>query len=396
MSSAASIDDLTTPLTTDEVKTSIYNVLAALGVSTTNWKPGAVVRTIIAAVAIIIAAASQLTAKVARSGFLDTAEGNWLTLLAFYVYGVTRIPATSATGDVLLTNAGGGIYVFGVGDLQLRSSVSGKTYTNTSAGTLGASSTLTLSFQADEVGEDSTAFVGEIDTLVAPLTGVTCANAAVLVGTDEESDPALRSRCRARLGALSPNGPADAYDYIAKSATRVDGTNIGITQTRTVPDGVGGLDCYVVNAGGAVTGTVGDTSTDLGAVDDELQRKCVPLGITLRTQSGTALAFPVTYEIWLYNTLGLSESQIEDYVQDALEEWFENRPLGGDYPSGPPGSLFKSGIEAAIGAARTPAGVSLNIFRVSITAPASDTVLAASQKATLGAVTATAIHQVSP
>lgn len=396
MSSTASIDDLTTPLTVDEVKTSIYNVLAALGVSTTNWKPGAVVRTMIAAIAIVIAAMSQLTAAIARSGFLDTATGSWLTLLARYVYGTERIPATFAVGDVTLTNAGGGIYVFAVGDLQLESATSGKTYTNTTAGTLGALSTLTLTFQADEIGSDSTAFVGEIDTLVAPLTGVTCSNAAVLVGTDEEEDPALRARCRAKLGSLSPNGPWDAYDYVAKSAVRADGTPIGVTRTRSLPDGAGGLDCYVATASGTITGTVGNLSTDLGAVDDALQRKATPLCVTLSTHATTAVPLAITYEIWCYNTLGLTQDQITDLIADQLTAWLAARPIGGDFISGPPGAIYKSGIEAAIGATRTAEGSSLGIFRVNLAAPATDTVLAVGEVATLGTVTVLGVHQVSP
>ena len=47
------LEELITSMTVDEAKTAIYDALAARGVTTTGWKPGAVVRTIIAALAII-------------------------------------------------------------------------------------------------------------------------------------------------------------------------------------------------------------------------------------------------------------------------------------------------------------------------------------------------------
>lgn len=88
---------MTTPLeqlvlawTVDDAKALIYDALTARGVNHASWKPGSVVRTLITAVAIIIAAASALTAALARAGFLDLAEGAWLTLKARYDYGVER------------------------------------------------------------------------------------------------------------------------------------------------------------------------------------------------------------------------------------------------------------------------------------------------------------------
>ena len=391
------VDDLTTPLTADEIKTSIYTTLATLGVSTTNWKPGAVVRTIIAAVALVLAALSQLVAAIARAGFLDTATGNWLTLLAYYVYDVTRIPATFATGNVTLTNAAGGIYNWNPGELQVTCTLTGKVYKNLALISLGVGpSSVTSSFIAEEIGADSTAFAGEIDALVVALDGVTCSNAAPLVGTDEESDPELRVRCRNRLGALSPNGPADAYDYIAKSATLNTGVSAGVTRVRTVPNGAGGITAYLANASGSLAGTVGDLSTPLGAADDAMQRQCVPLGITLTSTSAVGVSVPVTYDVWLYNTTSLTQAQIEDAIADSLAAWFAARPIGGDYPAGPPGALYRSGVEAAIGAARTSSGISLNIFRVQLTAPASDIVFAANECPVLGTVTPNGIHQVSP
>src|SRR3989304_1758463 len=94
----STLAELTTPLTVDEIKTAIYAALAPNGAATTTWKPGAVVRTIITGVAIVLAGFSRLQAAIAKSGFLGLAEGDWLTLVAFYVYDVTRGPGRVPPG----------------------------------------------------------------------------------------------------------------------------------------------------------------------------------------------------------------------------------------------------------------------------------------------------------
>lgn len=391
------LDELTTPLTVDEVKASIYDVLSTLGVSTTNWKPGAVVRTIIAAVAIVLAALSQLCALIARAGFLDTSTGNWLTLVAQYVYGVARIEASFAEGEVLLSNSSGGVYTLGVGDLVVASSLTGKLYVNTVGVTVGALATnVSVVVQAQEAGADSTAFIGEIDTVVSALTGVTVTNPAVLVAFDEEEDEALRQRCRDKLGALSPNGPPDAYRYVATTATRLDGSAIGVNRVRSKPDGVGGLDVYLATAAGAVTGTIGNTATDLGRVDDLLQTLATPLCVTLRTHSGTPSTVNVTCSVWMYNSVELTDAAVTDAINRALSDWFAARPIGGDFPSGPPGYVYRSALIAAISGAVTLTGVKLPIFRVDLAAPAADVAMGFSDIPTLGTVSIAAITRVTP
>lgn len=106
------IDQLIKPLSKDEVKDSIYRLMAATGLPVTSWPEGGVARTIVAIVAAIFAGFTDVIAVAIRAGFLDLAEGIWLTLLARYVYGVDRIEATFAAGEVTLNNTGGGVYSF--------------------------------------------------------------------------------------------------------------------------------------------------------------------------------------------------------------------------------------------------------------------------------------------
>lgn len=386
------IDDLTTPLTTDQVRSAIYSVLAATGVTTTNWKPGAVVRTIITGVAIVASSLSGLISLLARSSFLALSSGDWLTLVALYGYGVTRVPATFATGFVTLTNTSGANYTLDPGDLILANPTTNKAYSNTSTFTLLAHTSLTVPVQAVELGSASTSFGGEISRVVSALSGVSCSNALAVAGTDAEQDVPLRSRCTAKLGALSPNGPRDAYDFVARSATRADSSNIGVSRTKVVrlPGGI--LDVYVASVSGAISGTVGDLSSDLGRVDDAMQRQSTPLGVTLNTFTVSTQAVDVTYEVWLYNTTSMAPADIATAIAKSLQALIQVQPIGGNVIPPDTGRIYISALEGAITAATDLSGARLPFFRALVTSPAGDLAVGASAVATLGAVTATAIH----
>lgn len=389
----STLDELTTPLTFDEIRGSIYAVLSATGVTTTTWKPGAVVRTIISAVAIVMVGLSALIALIAKSAFLSLATGEWLRLVAFYVYNVVRIEATFATGFVTLVNVAGGVYDAAPGDWTFRNTTTGATYVNTAAIHVGSLTTVTgIPIAAVAVGSASTSFGGEI-TLVTSLTGVTCTNPAPVIGYDVESDPALRLRCTEKLGSLSPNGPADSYGYVARTATRADGSPIGVTRVRAAPDGNGGVNVYLSTPSGAVPGTVGDTTTDLGIIDAALQRQCTPLCVVCRTYSATPRNVPVFYSVWLYNTSGLTDAGVTAAINAGLADYFAGAPIGGNTIGGGVGTIYKSELIAIIGRARTSAGIKLPIVRVEV--PNVDILLAPNEVAVLAAVVPT-INQFSP
>lgn len=386
------LDELITPMTVEEAKTAIYDALAARGVTTTGWKPGAVVRTIVAALAIILSAFSELQAAIAKSGFLDLAEGAWLTLLARYVYTVERDTGSFASGAVTLTNSTGNIYSGDPGDLIVINTTTGKTYRNTEAYSLGSMGTTTVAVEAIELGTASSAAATQIDALVTTLNGVTVTNASALVGADEETDALLRERCRTFLGSLSPNGPRDAYAYVARS-TKLNGVSLGVTRCSVIPDGYGTVDVYLATASGNVTGTVGDETTALGAIDAAIQTDVVPDGVTSDVHSATAKTIAVTYEVWVRDTIGLTETEITSAISSALTESVSGTPIGGEVATDEDstGYVYKNQIEATIDAA-LPAR---SVIRRAVTVPAGDTSIATFEAPVLGAVTVTAVHFVS-
>jgi len=381
------LDELITPLTRAEIEAAIYAALETKGASTTAWKTGAVVRTLITGFAIVLAASSSLQVAVAKSGFLALATGDWLTLVAQYVYGVARDGGSFASGDVILDNAGGGVYSLGVGDLVVINTATSKTYRNTAAFAIGAMETgVVVPVEAVELGSASTATPGQIDDFETVLLGVSVANTAAIVGADAEDDAALRLRCLEKTGALSPNGPRDAYAYVARSTLDSTGAAIGVTRVRTIADGVGGLDVYIATGSGGVTGTVGDEDTDLGAIDAAIQEQVVPLAITATVQSAVALAVPCTYELWLLDTITLSGAEVEAAIALALTAYLSEVPIGGYVISPATGTIYVSALESVIG------GAVEGVIDVSVTAPAADVAVALDEAPVAGTITATSVH----
>lgn len=389
-----SLADLTAPATRDEVQASIYRVLGTLGVKTSSWEPGAVTRTMIVGVSAVLAAFSQLQARIAASGFLDLSEGSWLTLVARYVYGVERIDPTFAAGALTLTNSGGGLYLLDPGDLIASNASTGKTYRNTEAITLEAGQTLSVAISATEAGSASNAAAGAITNLVSTLLNVSVSNASALVGIDAEPDQTLRIRCKEKLGALSPFGPWDAYAYAARTSKRSSGETTGITRTRILKDGYGNVTLVAASASGPVLGTIGDTASDLGAVDEAIQRWAAPLCVAAHTESAAAVEVTVVYELWAYNTSGLTDAQLKSAVQSALATFFAAQPIGGALlsPGDASGKLYLDAVRAVISNAVD------EVFHVAVTSPASDVALTGTQVAALvhNPLTHATVHQVAP
>lgn len=380
--------ELLRPLSVAECRDHIYATLAARGAVTSSWKPGAVVRTIIYALAIMAAAFSALQVKIAQSAFLGTASGAWLTMVARYTYGVERLEGSFATGNLVLTNSGGGIYSGDPDDLIFRGA-NDKEYRNTEPFSLGSGASITIPVRAVEIGTASDAPAGTITHLVTPMPGVTATNPLALAGTDPETDEQLRARCVDALGALSPNGPPDAYRYAATSARRADGTPIGVTRVETIPDGYGNVDVYVATPTGAVSGDAGDPDTDLGAVAAAIKTQAEPIAVTAIVESATPEPISVVAEVWVRRA-SQTNTQIEEQIEAFLMDWISTLRIGGQrIPPSTQGYVYQSAVEAAIAQALDAPPV-----RVTVSSPASDVALAVNEAAALSGVTVT-VHQIA-
>jgi hypothetical protein len=373
---ALSIESLISALTVEQVRDSMYGILTSLGFPVTSWRPGAKARTIISLVANIFAPFTALAVIIAKSGFLDFATGDALTLLAKQFYNVDRVVANFAMGQVTLDNGGLGVYgPFEPFEVTFQNSTTGKTYQNTESFSLGASETgKVVAIQAVEIGADSAAAATEVDTIVTTMVGVTCSNASTVVGLDTELDPDLRSRCRAKLSALSPNGARDAYDYVARTPELVGGAVV----TRTGGDAdsnSGDVTLYIAGPAGAV----GSEVVDL--VQAGIDKWCVPICTDAEVRSAENVTINVTCTVYVYADLSVSTQSIQDRVEQGLTEYFKTIPIGGHVST-----VWNNALIGAI------AKLIPEAFRVSVST--SDTALDLDQVAVLGPVT-TNVTQVS-
>lgn len=353
----------------------------------TSWQPGDPTRSLYHALAEMLAALEASVVRYVRSGFLEYATGTWLQERAFQSYGVTYIAATYATTDVTITNTGGGEAVWEAGDLTFLNTSTGATYRNTTGGTLapGVGQTLTVTVVADVAGSASSAGVGDIDDLVVNVLGVTCSNAAAAVALDVEEDEPLRVRCRNSLGALSPNGPAAAYVYVATTPALSLAANV--TRARAYGDSVTGHPLLVLaGPSGAVT------SDDRSAVELAIVTYAMPLCITPEVVSASNVSIPVTYSLWIYTSVGKTEAEIEAAIETALHALFVARPVGGDIIA--PASTGK--IYRAMILAKIQAVYPSYTFQLTVSAPSGDTALANDEVAILGSVTPTITFEAAP
>jgi hypothetical protein len=194
------IQQLLSPPTSDQIRAAWVTSLVGLGIPADKWRKGGVFSTILTVLAMTYAAFAGLVVAFVSAGFLNSAKGGWLDLLAFYVYGVLRIQGAASSGNVLLTNSGGGIYVIPTGGLTVQNAVTKQNFVNTAPFTLGAGpSTLSVPVSCQAIGSIGSSNPGDINTMVTSLTGVTVSNPSALVGNDAQSDPDLRTACTNKL-----------------------------------------------------------------------------------------------------------------------------------------------------------------------------------------------------
>lgn len=273
--------DLLKPRSQAEVLQSLIDRLAALGFAPSDWIPGSIGRTLLELEAEQLADLSQMIPKLAASGFVDLAEGEWLDLIGRSQYGLDRKPATVAEGMIRLTaDAGFGPYEISVGDLWAVAS-NGARFNNVMGGTLPAGGSLDLRVRAEAPGTAYNVAAGAITRLATPLPGVSVTNPAgwlLVSAIDTETDAAYRERLKLRWAELGYGATADAYRSWAL-------TNPGVEMVRVLADqprGPGTVDVVLWTPGGLADGVV-------AAVDAFIQARR-PLCVDVRVQSATVRA----------------------------------------------------------------------------------------------------------
>lgn len=374
-----SLSDLIKPKTRDEIVDEMLSLAATFQLAVTSWQPGAVVRTMLVLVGQKLSDFTSIIVEPIKGGFGDLLSSpDWAQAWAKGQFDVDMVQAAPATGTVTATNSSVTAYPLNPGDLIVAHATSGKTYRNTAPITIpGSGSLADIAISSDQLGTDNDAAPGAITVLVAPaLIGVTVTNPAAVLGADQETVSALILRSRAKWGALSPNGPKSAYDYVATTPA-LSPTAAPITRSRTLADPATGIiSVYIATADGA------PTSPDVTIVDNAIHEWAEPWATTADAHAATNHTIAVTYHAWVKGS-NLTSLEIQTAIATALAEYFKSVPIGGVIIPPATGMVYVENLEVVISNA-TP-----GVVKVTIAAPSGDVSIGDSEVAVLGTITPT-------
>lgn len=354
---ALSITDLLTPMTKDQVRSTIINGLVTAGIPADKWRKGGALSTIVTIVSGIYAGFSTVMSNGIAAGFLETASGGWLTLLARYVFNVERPLATYATGSVNVSNTGGGVFNFIAGQFQVRNTVTKMTYANQAPFALNPGDmNIPVAIEAAVAGTVGNANPGDIDELVTNYLGLTVTNPAAVVGSDEMSDADLRTACSSKLGTLSNGGPRAAYQYAATIGATAFNGGIPVNINRvSVSEGssTGVVTVYLASPSGV------PIAGDVAAATAAIMALARPDGVIVNVFACTAVPVARTLTVWSTGAGNVTSATLQTQVASAVSTSLSLYPIAGiAIPPSVQGFLYSDFVKAVA------KGVDTSIFHV--------------------------------
>lgn len=336
MSTYAELIDVKTAAT---LRDELFSRLTAAGFPVTAWQTGGTARTLVQVDVETLAELYGIVAQIGKGWSLDDAEGAWLTLHALSRYDLERLLATFAKHSVTLTAASGaGPYSITAGQLVVTNALGIRfRSTNTSTETVAHGTPLTLTVQAETAGTKGNTAPSAVVT--PALAGVTMAWASrTLDARDEETDVALRQRCRDRWATLATGFTQEAVRYWATNAKLTDGvTSAGCTRVGfSAPAGDGSYTVYVAGASGPLT-TPGVT-----AVQTELNLR-KPITDTPTVTNASEVEINPTGTIRFFSGYNTGDNQTA--ARAAISAYLNALPLGS--ATDPP-VVDAAGLSAAV------------------------------------------------
>lgn len=277
-----SITELTAARTVDAIVTSELATLTTESFPVDAWAEGGAARSLVKADATALAVAEGNVANLAKGAYGSTAaeagEG-WLDLFMASRFDLTRVEATYAEGEVVLTvAAGAGPFTVAAGALLVSDGTLRWRSTNTVGVTISSAAPVTFTVRAEFAG---TAYAGTNNTITSILSpalpGVTCNNPVIGATStwlstspiDREGDVAYLARGRERWATTGSGFTRDAVSYWCRSAETSPGVNAGCTRVSFGPvPGDGTYTVYVASSTGVLAGasvTAVQTELDLRA-----------------------------------------------------------------------------------------------------------------------------------
>lgn len=336
--------------------------LSQNGFPITSWQPFSTPLTQVQIDTEALQAIFQLLYFLGTGGYLNSAQGTWLDLLAEQLFGELRRQGVATQGNVVITDHGQGPFTFQPGDLIV-ATVDGRRYQNTGVYTLNLNDSGSLQVQAEKTGVAYNASNDNIVVMVSTQAGVTVDNPdpgdgsgtwITRGGTDKETDGQLAQRLMAKWPARGYGVPSPNYDTWAKAASdAVTKTNSG----RVDQVIAGRVNLIIAGSGGGVTPDV------VAAVQAYINPRA-PQGVTVVVAS--AVPFEIDIEGTAFVYAG-NEFIAESQGQGNIAELISDAPIGG--------SVYWSALLDAM--QKAP-----GMRNVDLTAPLVDVVLDATQVAT--------------
>lgn len=301
------------------------SVADGVGLPTSTWQVGDPTRTGLQVLAARLALVDQNVIGYYASGFLSSARGAWLTLIARELFQVERGAAGYASGIITLKNSTTTKFTWEANGLTLKNISTGKSYKNSSTVTLLAGATLVFNYVAEEAGSGSTSLVDSI-ALQSTIKGVEVVTSSAAVGVDEQSDASLRAVCVGKVSGFSPNGAYQAYEAVATTPMLTGVSSCRKAQCVSGTIGTGTAVVYLGNQSALLT------ETDRVAVELALIKYATPCGFSAQAKHATLRALSVSGLIRIY-PIGVTKEATRERAALKIQSLITDVPIGGG--SGP-------------------------------------------------------------
>lgn len=262
---------------------------------------------VLQAVSIELAAQGGDIAEILDEGFALTATGVYLDRKVAE-QGITRKPATKATGQVTITGQPGTTIEVGT---QVASDTA--FYTVIEAAVIGDTAQATAIVECDEYGVIGNCPAGAIKSFPVTISGLSAVtNAAPLAnGYDGEPDSELRQRYLDKV--RTPPTSGNKYHYLAwvKEVT-------GIGDARVFPlwDGPGTVKVVILDSNKQPPG-----AELLQAVADHIE-DVRPIGATVTVASATGVNIDIAATLTL--ATGYTAEQVKGYIETNIAEYLKS------------------------------------------------------------------------
>jgi len=228
-------------------------------------------------------------------GFAQTTYGQYLDYRA-EEHGLTRKPATKATGQVIITGANGTTIPAG----SLLATGAGVQFQSLADVTIGETGTVIANIEAVEAGVSGNVPAGAITQIPVSIAGVTAVTnpTATSGGTDEESDADLLARLLERVRNPATSGNAAHYKQWALEVS-------GVGDAKVLPlwDGAGTVKVVIIDSNKQ------PASTEIITAVTNYIEDVRPIGATVTIVSATGLEIDVSATVTLATGAVLADVQ---------------------------------------------------------------------------------------